>query len=230
MCSGEAIYINFQKRGGSCKILHLKLFQVAVTTVLILLLAERQEKHTEDSGCSFKLHQEDHGVCVLFLQAWIFPLWIRSDGLEWLQELSANIYTAAWSDSSNLSGMLWQFLAAAMRTRGHASMKGFKVETWILNRKRHPDWIIFCRIGRKHSAIKALTASWRFCTLPYFLGHSDATVFSCYIGTAAFRWTKPVFQLSGKVTKQVTWLHLGTCTWVQWLKKKSRQSIYLLVL
>lgn len=67
--SGEAIYINFQNRGGSCKILHLKLFQVAVTIVLMSLLAERQEKHTEDSGCNFKLHQEDHRVCVLFLQA-----------------------------------------------------------------------------------------------------------------------------------------------------------------
>lgn len=80
--------------------MNLKLFQFAAATVPISLLAERQEKHTEDSGYGFKLHQEDHGVCVLLLQAGIFPLWIRSDGLEWLQELSANIYTAATSDSS----------------------------------------------------------------------------------------------------------------------------------
>lgn len=31
--------------------------------------------------------------------------------------------------------------------------------------------------------------------------------------------TRPVSQLSVRVTKQVTRLHLGTCTWVQWLKK-----------
>lgn len=82
------------------------MFQVAATTAPTSLLAERQEKHTEDSGCGFKLHQEDHGVCALSLQARVAPLWMRSDGVEWLQELSANIYTAARSDSSNLSGML----------------------------------------------------------------------------------------------------------------------------
>lgn len=184
-------YILISRRGGGLKkILYLKLFQVAATTVPTSLLAERQEKHTEDCGCCFKLHEENHGACVLSLQARVVPLWIRSDGLEWLQELSANIYTAARSNSSNLSGMLWQFLASAMRTAGHASMRDFKVETWSLNRKGHPDYIIFCRIGRKNSDDKALTLSWRFCILLYFLGHPDASVFSGYVGTAAFRLTE----------------------------------------
>lgn len=167
------------------------MLQVAPTTVPTSLLAERQEKHTEDSGCGLILHQEEHGVCFFSLQATVALLWIRSDGLERLQELSANIYTAARSDSSNLSGMLWQFLAATMRTAGHATTGDFKVETRSLKKKKkYRDCIIFYRIGSKHLEDKVLTVSWRFFTLLQLLVQSDATIFSRYTGSATFRWTE----------------------------------------
>lgn len=117
--------------------------------------------------------------------------------------------------------MLWQFLASAMKTAGHASMRGFKVETWSLNRKGHPDYIIFCRIGRKHSDDRALTFFWRFCTLfSPFLGSLMPLYFLVtleQLHSDELR-TRPVSHLSVRVIKQVTWHHFGTCTWVQWLK------------
>lgn len=203
------------------------MLQVAPTTVPTSLLAERQEKHTEDSGRGLTLHQEEHDVWGFFsLQAMVALSWIRSDGLEWLQELSANIYTAARSDSSNLSGMLWQFLAATMRTAGHATTGSFKVETWSLI-KRHRDCIIFYRIGSKHSEDKVLTVPWRLFTLLHLLVQFDATVFSHYIGVAALRWTEN--KASVRVISGVDWaghsvtpldLYLSS-----WLKKNKNKNL-----
>ena len=79
-------------RGDLTLILHLKLLQVAPSMVPTSLLAERQGKHVEDSGCGLILHQEKHGAWVFYsLQATVALLWNRTDGLESLQELSANI-------------------------------------------------------------------------------------------------------------------------------------------
>ena len=76
-------------------------------------------------------------MCGFFsLQAVVALSWIKGDGLEQFQELSANIYTTARSDSSNLSGMLRQFLAATMRTAGHATLGDFKAETCSVSSKK----------------------------------------------------------------------------------------------
>lgn len=89
----------------------------------------------EDSGCGLILHQEEHFIYFFPLQATIALSHIKSDRLEQPQELSANIYIAARSESSNLSGMLRQFLAVATRPSGYTIIGDFKVEIWRLKKQ-----------------------------------------------------------------------------------------------
>lgn len=75
------------------------------------------------------------GTFILCLQAAVALSWIRSDRLERLQELSANIYSAAGSDSSNLSWMLWQFLAATRELQVMLPQEILKQKSEVKNKK-----------------------------------------------------------------------------------------------